>query len=241
MNQEAHADHQENYLKAADMLTQLLNSHENALDTLCTKNTLRPLIESVRSTLYTTVYQDLVVEWNNLLMQKSGPRDLDNTMSRYYPTFIKLNPYTSIVLYESTRLLWQKMACFAWNSRLCSISDKQGLLDASDVDILLALKAIALNVPECSTRHRLEYILWKFFMCESETNSTAIPAGKIAELSEWIDFLIKLHGHLDSMASNSSLPALTNYNNQWTTKHGCETANAPGGVTPTLTPVLLRS
>ena len=235
LNREAHADHQESYLKAADMLVQLLNSHANEMDTLCTENTLRALIKSVNGKLYAELFENLMIEWSRLLAQRLHHQDLDNIMSTYCPTFIKLNPYTHVVLYEQARLLWQKMACFAWNPNLKSLSEKHGVLDESDADSLLSLKAIAPKVSENCTRHCLEYTLMKFFQRAPGSDRTTIPARKVAELSEWTDFLVERYGRIDGASHRSCIPALIKYNKQWKARHGCKTTSAPGEVTPTLT------
>ena len=182
------------YLVAADRLKQLLDEHEQTIETLDNKIDVKYDMEIIKQKLIKNLFQGIIRKFNKSKDEVSRhmefDRRIDNPMNRHKPEFIQLRPFMFLLRDEAMRHDWQQAACFAWRKDIVRMSQAEEF-STEDIDQLLYLKEMAPTVPDPDIKPFLQSALANLLRfvkqdAKQENDTSISPdAEKITALRSW--------------------------------------------------------
>ena len=185
------------YLKAAEMLRQLLYNHLHEIKRLPNAEQHLQKINKLKTRLKNELFDPVLEAYRNIKYESKTVtsswddreewRKLAERMSHYRRTLVQLTSYTFVI----TKLCMlgdiSRLASFAWFDAVSELADKATSFREEDVDSLLALKHLAPFVTNQFVRSALEKTLSKFFQLAALPGGVhGIPDEKISLLSQWV-------------------------------------------------------
>ena len=184
------------WLRAPEMLRQLLYNHLHEIKTLPKAKEHLYKICTLKDAMYSWLFADIFRSYYNCLRKNNKVEQLSRNgrdkklmekMSHYHRTLVQLSPYKFVILKEGLQDDLARVSCFVWSDVLSRLAEEAGSFREKDVECLLGLKHLAPCVPNPLIRSVLEKVLSRFFQMASSPDGVGEISGeKIAALSQWV-------------------------------------------------------
>ena len=185
------------YLKAAEMLRQLLHGHWHEITMLAKANShIGGDITEIKDTLCAELFTPVLDKFDKheeTVHSKEYNEKYNKEMEHYRPTFVELNQYVFVVSDKQDKFFWMRAACAAWYCALERLAKAESFRE-DDVDCLLDLKRIVPDVPNPRIRILLGEALEHFLSVMLNEGTSNIPYEKLATISQWIEDLARIKG-----------------------------------------------